>query len=291
MTEQTKKFSIVLLPDDITNEIRTILDHKKILFMDPKPLFETANGIPLNDSKYNGTICLNIAQGYIVAIPNAKKLMTKKGTMSLMHTLVSRIPETAPENYHFILVSTHDDIPAQIERNPLFDWANKRGQIVTLDQFKDLEIVTRDPFLDKIKITCGLSTSFLQDNKEMTGHVTRDYGLLFNDSILLQENNQRFINKTYNGEVIQLILDDTKKSGYVVYVPDLGSTAHITVNTLIKAALSGPIVQKYKDNIMEFPLQSIDLTAKQNPIIKISHLNTVNVTISGWYVYAIEQIK
>lgn len=64
--------------------------------------------------------------------------------------------------------------------------------------------------------------------------------------------------------------------------------SYITNNTTIRSVLSGPVVEKYNDGVMQFMLSEIDPKVKQDKNITIEKTADTKVEIFGWYTYAVD---
>jgi hypothetical protein len=255
-------------------------NEKNIRLMSRTDFVETANDKSLTESKFMGTIALFAALKKPIFLPNAEEFVTKKGGLSLSYLMSTRAKGVT---YEFILVTDLD--PQNSKDDKLFSCVSKH---ITLKEFSEYVLPTNVPIdLSNIKVTCGLLTDHVQDEKVVTGHMTRGYGITYDESLVIEENNASHLQKTYNGTIIKLTLNKDKDGGSIVMVSDLGATAHITNNTGIKAMLSGPVLEKYNDGIMEFHLQDIDKTAKQNLDIRVEKAGKTEVLVTRFYVYAI----
>lgn len=251
------------IPDHIMN----LLSKKGITYMSPTDFYESANDGSFNESKFMGSIALTVAQGKPIILSDIKNYITKKGNGL---TLSYHIDKRAKISHTFILIT---------ESNELDNLTIKK---ISLDEFEKYNTEQIKTDMSKIKVTCGL----LGTTGKTTGHITRAFGISYDESNLLQENNAVHLNKVYSGTNIKLNVSG-KEGGAVIMIADLGETAHITNNTSIRSVLSGPVLEKYNNKIMEFKLKDIDENAKQDLTIKLEKDDDVYVLITGWYCYAI----
>lgn len=290
--------TIILTPGATTVEFAEACDKKKLFIFEKDLTKETASDDTFNGSKYFGTVCQVVSSGKAVVVPDAADNLTKKGDLMLLHHLTSRIPGTTRASYSFVLV-TDDNVEKANKKSKegqLYEWAKKNAKLMTFKEFTETDFPT-NVTIEKpydVKVTCGLLTSHMQDGA-VTGHMTRGFGLSVQDAELAQENNNGHVGKTYKGEIIKLTINDGKSGdkdgGSIVMIPEVGPVAHITNNTEIKSALSGPVLEKYNSKVMEFDLLEIDPTTKRNMKLKVEKVGETDVTVTGWYSYAIEQFK
>ena len=283
--------TIVLIQGQIPEIFNSLINEKNLTIIDKQKLYESANGAPFNDSKFKGTICQEMLNGKNVVIPNAEEYVTKKGDLIFENTFTSRITGSKKENYNFVLVGEFD------QNNKLFNsikkQADKSGnaRIMSFDEFIKSDISANNfASFDrsKVRVTCGLLTKHTFNDTEIMGHSTRDFNITLDDASQLEKNDSHLIRKIFNGEIVGLDVN-SKPGGSIVRISELGETAHVTVNTTIKAALSRQVLEKYNSNTLTFNLQEIDTTSKQNPVINIQKLCNTTVEITGWYCYVIDQ--
>ena len=285
--------TVILAQGQLSPALKTICDTKHLLIVDKNSTYESASENLFNGSKYDGTVCLKVAEGHTVVLPNAEDFITKKGNLQLAYNLTSRIPSTKNENYQFILVSENPHYEPKVKESSLETWVRVHGKIMTVKDFTAYEVpktTLTKPY--DLKVTSGLLTLHKQDGNDVIGHTTRNFNVALSDSTSAHENNAMYIGQKYPGQIIKLTLDDGKSEkdgGHIIMVKDLGEVAHITVRTGIRAALSGPVLEKYNAGTYEFQLQEIDPGNKQNPKVKVSKVGDTEVTITGWYTYALEQ--
>lgn len=281
--------TIVLLNVPAKTEVLDVCEKKNLILLHPERLKESASTVIFNENKYFGTICLEVAKGNTVIIPNASDYINKKGNLTLVYHLISRLAGTSHSNYNYIVISEKED------GSQLLKWAGKYAKCMTLAEFTDYEMpktIIDKPY--ELKVTCGLLTKHLQDKKEITGHVTRDYNIGMEDATMLEENNKKYVNNKYKATIVQLTLNDekdknkNKPGGSILDLPDLGEFAHVTNNTAIKSSLSKAVLSKFEQNVLQFNLQEIDKTAKINPTLTLTKVEEVEVEVIGWYCYALE---
>lgn len=265
---------IFLTIGSIPKQILELSQKKGITFINKNDLLENANDASFNESKFMGIVALSIAQGKIIILDNAESFVTKKGSLSLNYHIAVRANNT-PVKYILICDNPTD--------SKIFKCVN---EVISIDQFENYNTAISKPDMSKIKVTCGLTGTA----GTTSGHITRAFNISFVDSELLKEHNSIYLQKTYLGINIGLTVNG-KSGGSVIHIQDLGPTAHITNKTSIKAVLSGPIVEKYNDGVMEFQLKDIDPSAKQDLTIKIEKTEDLQVLVTGWYCYALEVKK
>jgi len=285
--------TVILVSGQLSPALKTVCDTKHLLVVDKVSTYESASENLFNGSKYDGTVCLKVAEGNTVVLPNAEDFLTKKGNMQLTYNLTARVPPTKNENYQFILVSENPLYEPKVKETPLETWARVHGKVISVKEFTAFEVpkTTLEKPYD-LKVTSGLLTSHKQNGNDVTGHMTRNFNVALSDSKSAHENNAMYIGQKYPGQIIKLTIDDGKSEkdgGHIIMIKDLGETAHVTVRTSIKAFLSGLVLEKYNAGTLEFNLQEIEPSAKQNPKIKVSKVGDTEVTVTGWYTYALEQ--
>lgn len=276
------KVQIFLLQKPITDEIIGLLQNKKITYLDRKDYFESANDTTFNESKFMGTFALKVALGQSVILTEPETFITKKGGLSLSYHIGTRANNIP---HQFILISDKDIKDSNNDKSQ--DKIRKCvHEVITFEQFEKYnvnEVKTEiETELNKIKVTCGL----LAKAGNVTGHITRAFGISYDESKIIEENNAIHFDKIYSGHNIKLTVNG-KEGGSVISIPSLGKLAHITNNTVIRSVLSGPVLEKYENDIFEFGLKDIDKAAKQDLPIKLEKGDKMDVLISGWYCYAI----
>lgn len=285
--------TVILVPGQLTSALKTVCDNKHLIVFTRESTYESASENMFNGSKFTGTLCQKVAEGNTLVLQNAEDFITKKGTLQLFYDLTTRIPPTKSENYQFILMTDNAEPEPKSKEFQLVAWAKTHAKIMSVKDFTSFEVpktTLSKPY--ELKVTSGLLTTHKQNGLDVTGHMTRNYNVTVSDATSAHENNAMFIGKKYPAQLIKLTVDDgksEKEGGNIVMVKDLGETAHVTVKTLIKAALSGQVLEKYNAGTLEFNLQDIDPSSKQNPKLKVSKVADTEVLVSGWYTYALEQ--
>lgn len=254
---------------------------------------ENANSDAYCDSKFFGSVCDEFMSNGVLIFPNAQSYLTKKGGIPFGFHFSTKLPNCIIK---FILVSNESkqSLKKGSPSEKLYNLAISSGyQVLSSEEFIALyETDYYKEFVPAIcseaKFTCGLNAVYDDKNldKVICAHSTRGYGLNFDTVMTLKQDNENHFGQVYEGIVIDLLINN-KSGGQVVYIPALSGTSHLTINTTIKAVLSGPIVQKFIDSEFEFNLQSIDPTAKVDSPIVISTKSTVQVVIIDWYQYLI----
>lgn len=269
----------------LSEELSEVVSSKGITVVDRDSFNETANDVTFNESKYYGTVCFLLSQGVPLMITDAQEMLSKKKELSLPYHVMTRLG-VKKGYYRFILVENVQPVTTW-KMDPLREWMAKNAEIMTAEEFGKYDLtVEKPPVIQGIKVTCGLLSSHMQDGKEVTGHITRGYGLSVDDSDMAHENNGPNIGKTCKGEIIELTANG-KPGGSIVMINELGDLSHVTNNTTIRSALSGPVLGKHMNSISEFTLKDIDPNAKQDLNLKVAKIGDTDVQIIGWYTYAI----
>lgn len=243
-----------------------------------------------NDSKFYGSICHECQSNPIIIIPNVLTLLTKKGSLPFNFHFSNRLPSISFQ-YMLVCDKKKADFKKNSNEEKLYNLSISSGyKIVSSEEFKEMYEELKKvhtPFSAPVaKYTCGLNAHYDNNNQLITGHCTRGYGINSDTCKTLETENSIHYEKIYNGLTLDLTISN-KPGGKVIYIPELGGTSHLTINTPIKAALSGPIVQKYLDNVFEFALKDIDSVAKVDQQIIVTKGTEVQVTIKDWYQYII----
>ena len=282
---QQSKYPIFFVLGKLSDELTTITLNKGITIVDRDSFKETASDLQFNESKWYGTICFLLSRGCSLMITDVQEMLSKKSELSLLYHISVRLG-IKNGYYRYILV---DNVQPNTtwKMEPMRNWIIKNGETMTAVDFEKYDIsVEKPPIIHGIKVTCGLLSKHIQNGDEVTGHITRAYGVTVDDAELMHENNATHIGKKYNGEIIELTVND-KQGGSIVMLNELGDLSHVTNNTTIRSALSGPVLGKYMNNIYEFKLNDIDEKVKQNSNLKVVKAGDTDVEIIGWYVYAI----
>lgn len=281
----TKIATIVLIKGDVTTTQLEILKNKNIILHRPEDTYENANDKSFNESKFFGDVCVSL-HGNNIALPNAETYVNTKGNFGLVYTLGKRMKLPAKDIRFIVVCNTQ--IQAE-KTNGLSGWILKNNaEIMNDDEFKECNIQPNKVNVE-LKVTCGLMCRSLnaQEKEPVVGHRTCAFGVTLNEACKLKEDNNEHMTQTYDGCNIMLTVDG-KPGGSVIAIGSLGSTAHVTNNTIIKSVLSGQVVEKYNNNVMQFKLSQIDPSTKQDKNITIEKTADTKVEITGWYVYAID---
>ncbi|AYV78298.1 MAG: hypothetical protein Edafosvirus9_12 [Edafosvirus sp.] len=201
-----------------------------------------------------------------------------------------------------------------VNKNDMFyKWSEKNSTIVPFDKLDSHEFKENQPIKSELKVTCGLLCNYetlnsgphrtiaygppegpitIMPNYTTTyGHRTIAYGVSCEEAKKLEEENKSYIGKKYDSKLISLTVNE-KAGGHVVVIPELGVTAHVTVNTVIQSSLSGPIVEKLNSNTLEFKLSDINPKLnnpeKTDKNLAIKETGGTIVNVTGWYCYAVE---
>ena len=135
-----------------------------------------------------------------------------------------------------------------------------------------------------VKVTCGLTC---KTDSGIYGHKTCAYGVTVDEANTIKSEYDKYIGNKYIGHNI-IVNVNQKYGGSIIQIPELSKTTHVTNNTIIKSVLSGPILEKYNENILDFTLTDIDPSAKVNKSINIlCDDDKLEVKIDGWYCYLI----
>ena len=298
--DNIKLITIVLIHgENIDPLVTKKLQENNVTIMDQRNTWENASESGLNDSKFCGMLSVEALLGKNLAIVNAETFMNKKNNLSFVSTLVSRIKgiKLSLENFNFITIMQKDykyDEQKEIKKMEIADhffrWSLANSEIMTVDNFLKYEITAGTPIKGTIKVTCGLVGKTVKDTDEtqIVGHKTVGYGIDLESSNVLFKEWQQHIGKSYDSNIVGLVVNE-KEGGRIIHIPALGTTAHFTVNTSIKAFLSGAVLEKFNNSIFEFKLSEIDNTVKEDKdkSIVIKKVADTVVEVTGWYVYAI----
>jgi len=283
--DETSPALIFLSFQHKTNQLSDLIADKKLVNFDRTHFKETASDKSFNLSKYAGSICHAISQGNPIMLSDAHEMISKKGQLSLTYDINTRIGKIP---YKIIFVE--DEESENEQEKALRKWANSNTEVISVKQFADYVLPTAEQrhVVPDVKVTCGFCTRHMQNDVEVIGHVTRKFGILAQDAEVEHENNAMYFNRAFKGEIIELTVDG-KSGGTIIMIPELGAISHITNNTSIKSALSGPVLEKYNDGIIEFTLKDIDENAKQNPNLKVAKIGETDVQVTGWYTYCVQK--
>lgn len=288
---ENSKSIIILLSGNLSQEIQTTLENNNVVIFDINQTNESASDKIFNESKFFGLISISVASGNIVAIRDAELYMTKKGNLSLLNSFTRRIPGTSENNYNFITVSDIYMIDKKLstQLNLLLTWSKKNATIMSYSEFLKYEFKNNSPIKSNIKVTCGLTCKFFNDKKEIEGdgHKTCAYNISIDEANKLLDEYKVHFGQEYDSKIISLNVEN-KQGGHIISIPKLGATAHITLNTCIKSSLSGPVLEKFNQDMLKFNLIDIDPTIKQNKTIELKHSSNGSVEIIGWYMYAVD---
>lgn len=236
-----------------------------------------------NDSKFYGSVCHEFLTNPAIAFPNADTLLTKKGALTFPYHMSTKLPNIV---FKYVLVcdKKKGDLKKNSSEEKLYNLCVSKGYNIISSSLCDDFILSNSIKSESgnYLYTCGLNACF--NNKKY--HCTRGYGITLQEQNELEKTNIIYQNKEYNGIVLNLTINN-KPGGKVVYIPELGSTSHLTVNTTIKAMLSGPLIQKFLDNVTTLNLKDIDTTAKVDMPIIIEKEGDTKVLIVDWYQYII----
>lgn len=280
---EQKQHPVFFTLGKLSEELKELVSKKAITVVDRDSCNENASDASFNESKWYGTICFLLAQGLPLLITDAQEMLSKKKELSLPYHIKTRLGKL---NHRFILVENVQPITTW-KMDPLREWMKTNAELMSAEEFGKYDLsANKPPVTQGIKVTCGLLSRHLQDGKEVTGHITRGYGIDIDAADLSHENNGVHIGKTFKGEIIGLTVNG-KPGGTIVMINELGDLSHVTNNTTIRSALSGPVLGKYTSNINEFTLQDVDPNAKQNSNLKVAKIGDTDVQIIGWYTYAV----
>lgn len=244
------------------------IEHPEATTMHIADFSENANGDQFNQAKFFGSVAHNLIIGKTIVVTGIEQFISKKGIFLLPREIINRLPNIKVK---FILVGESEKLSGWIQRFSV--------ECVTPETFQPEKNVPLDV---EVKYTCGLTASF--DNYK--GHITLGYNLTYEEVQEVKETNEHHIDQQYNGVLIRLNVD-SKAGGFIMSVPEIGPTSHITVNTTIRAALSGPIVEKYNSEVFSFSILDIDSTSKRDVPLTIAKEKETEVTITGFYQYVL----
>jgi hypothetical protein len=282
--EGTSPIPIFLSFRHVSEKLLDLIVSKNLHGFVKEQCIETASDKSFNISKYAGTICYVISQGKPIQISDAHEMISKKGQLTLPYEITTRVGKI-PCQFIFI----EDEEPENDDERALKKWASLNAKVISVNDFAEYPFQTdKYSIVPDVRVTCGLCTRHMQNGVNVTGHVTRKFGVSSADAKIELENNAMHMGKIFKGEIIELTVDG-KPGGTIIMIPELGNTSHVTNNTTIRSALSGPVLEKYNNGIMEFTLKDIDANAKQNPNLKVAKIGETDVEISNWYVYCIKR--
>lgn len=251
--------------------------------------FIEGNNPSFNQSKYFGSIILALINLQPIVIPNIEKYMSKRGNLTLVET-VGHTLKRMKINLHVELLCKADDATNKKIVAALDSYAAKTNGF-SYNVRDTYEIDWFTTAIDKDCLTCattsGLDVSFTINGAHYKRHITYQYGLSI--SKLLSEP-ELPLPCDLVGDLIT-INSDGKPAGYIIDLPTISefdAPLHITVDTKIKAKLSGPILTMLHNGTNACALQSIDPESKTNPTITIEATDTkIPITVIGRYAYAV----
>lgn len=259
-----------------------------IVVLEREKRFENANSAAFNDSAFMGTACYATSQQSQVLITDSTTMLTRKGGLSLHYHFPRRVPGL---DYNLFLVNEEDLEPSVRKK---WDAMIKCGHGTVIDKYQIASLSTQvpDPFVGPLSLTCGLLATYEYLGVQYKGHVTRGFGVSRELEYAIAFDNLDFIEGKFVGQVYALLVNGAP-GGSIVYVRDLDyegyEYSHITNNTSIKAALSGPCLEMFQSGKAEFLLKDIDATTKLDSVIVLEKVAEVQVTIVSWYAYALEK--
>ena len=268
---------------------------------------ENCNDHIFNKSKYVGLICKAICENKNIAIPSAGNFVDDKGIFTLERDMLSKLKATG--RFNFILVTDLSNHNPNLcpKKQAVINCINNsiNAQIISFKQFKqwnitNLQNCSNGPrfSLENVRFTCGFNiryhhNSAKDDNSQvMIGHITRGFDISLPEAIECENSNKDKLLSSYNGTIIGIMMLNEKSNektygGFVIHAPELGDTAHITVNTTLRNVLSENIVENYVNNKIVFELKSIDPNAKHNPTISIKKIGDKKFHVIDWYTYVV----
>lgn len=274
------KLTIVLIIGQYTEEIKSHFDSINLQIYDANKFYENASNNIFNESKFFGTVAYDLMNGIKVAINKADKFINKKGNNILINTLLYRLPEIKFDDLELIAICQDEN------KEKYMEWFNNNCKLINIDDVKNL-LLSDNKISTNYKVTSGLIAEFMHfDNNLITGHITLGYNKTRDEADIIKLNNKNLINQEFESKLFSILVDD-EFGGEIVLIPKLGPTIHITVNTIIKSSLSGPIMDKYNNNILEFNLTEIDASIKQDKKIRIQYISNVIIKIKDLYCYCI----
>ena len=234
---------------------------------------ENANSLALSESKFAGSICLEILSGKVCGILNATRFITKNKKLSLVSGL-SRV-----KNINYV---TDSELIMKLGIKSI-------TKISDIDQLSQLvNNVASAEILANIKVSCGFNANFAINEKIYNGHITVGYGITLDESLHRKNINSIIMGET-TGYVVGLKINN-KDGGYVVKINcDIHDVPipHITVNTDIKSVLSSKLLEKYIQGSLEFKLSDIDACKKDLDLCLCLVDSATKINIISWYEYMI----
>jgi hypothetical protein len=251
--------------------------------------FIEGNNLSFNQSKYFGSIILALINLQPIVIPNVEKYMSKRGNLTLVET-VGHTLKRMKINLHVEILCKADDAINKKVIAALDSYAAKTNEF-SYSVCDTYEIDWFATQINKDCLTCattsGLDVTFTINGAHYKRHITYQYGAAI--SKLLGEP-ELPLPSDLVGDLVS-ISSDGKFAGYIIDLPTISEAdvpLHITVDTKIKAKLSGPLLTMLHNGTNSCELQSIDLESKTNSIITIEATGTkIPITVIGRYAYAV----
>lgn len=281
-----KSFTSIIL---CTGHIGDIILPDPFIVMDYDNYFENANSNSLSESKFSGSIGIEIIRRHIVVMPNAARYMTSRRKFFPK----SKLASLGIDIKWYLWQTLDDNSDSESRLINLMDIKYEK-QITSIQDFDVNSAISDNFILSKYpKITSGYNAKVTFNGVTYDAHCTCDYGLNIankDDVDLISNKYSYLVGQTINGRVIDMKLDDMPNNGYVVWLYQLNIDGveypHLTILTTIRAVLSSQIVSKYANNIMQFKLKEIDPANKNNAsVILSSQFGKVDVQITGVYMY------
>lgn len=274
------KLVIVTGPVDINLPLVQVL---------PIDNFIEGNILSFNQSKYFGSIILALINLQPIVIPNIEKYMTKFGSLRLVETVGNTL-KRMKINLHVEILCRTDDTTNKNIIAALDSYAAKTNEF-SYNVRDTYEIDWFTTAIDKDCLTCattsGLDVAFTINGVNYKRHITYQYGLSISKLLCEPE---LALPLDLVGDLVSISCDG-KPAGFIIDLPTISEAdtpLHITVDTKIKAKLSGPILTMLHNGTNSCELQSIDPGSKTNPIITIEATGAkIPITVIGRYAYAV----
>lgn len=250
--------------------------------------FAEGDNTAFNQSKYFGSIVLALVRQEQVIVPDVEKYMSKRGALTLIETVGYALKKM---NINFnveVILSSNKGINTKIidSLNAFAKKSNLFSYIVCNDYAIDW---STEPINAK-KLTCvttsGWDVQFTINGVNYKRHITFQYGAAISEMPVLPSHHSPLL-----GDLVSIELDGNA-AGFIIDLPTISAPGvnpqHITVDTKIKAKLSGSVLQKLHNGVDSYRLQEIDSESKLNPMVLAKRTGiSIPVTIIGAYAYAI----
>lgn len=252
--------------------------------------FAEGDNAAFNQSKYFGSIIIALVNLQPVIVPNIEQYMSKRGALTLVETVGNTLRRMNIKFDIELILGSNQGINTKIitALNSFIKKSDLFSYIVRDDCATNCDWPTTP--IDTDCLTCattsGLDVRFTIDNVEYKRHITYQYGTPISTMPVIP-----IPPSPLPGDLVSVELDG-KPAGFIIDLPTISEPGanpqHITVDTKIKAKLSGPVLQKLHDGIDSYGLREIDPESKLNPAVSVKRTGVqIPITIIGPYAYAI----